>query len=222
VPPPRNRVKAIEKALESRVKQKPSEVDKGALSSKVFTLLEKGKTILQVAIALKIGRDQAKEFYDDWLALKNIDVNRAAVLKGLNTLENLAETEYSLCQTIDDILCALECNKYLFFQSKNKSAITNFEREFNTLTNQNFKTMGAIIKACKGLNPHLSASLLKKSMNLVGFHSLNAFIKEKESFKELGITEDDLKDLGAEELERTLEATPKDLEMLGLKTDAEK
>ena len=86
---------------------------------------------------------------------------------------------------------------------------------FKKIKKENWKTMVEIIKACEDLNPHLSASLLKKFIELQEYSSLKEFIDYK-GISEFNITEAFLKRLGAEELEKTLGATPEDLKILGL------
>lgn len=218
VPVPTRRLKTVRKALDSRSKRKVGEeAGKGELAALVFDLLEKGKPLPQVVITLKITPDVAKELHDKWLGLKEVDVNQPGVLRGLRALKGLAESMCRLCRIIDLILFTLDDYAPQIFQGKEFDFLT-YNKRLSEIKSENFRVLGTIIRACKRFNSSLSSSILKKSMELLGFDSLRHFIEDN-GFRELGIEVDDLKGLGAEELER-LGATSEDLKRLRFKVVA--
>jgi transposase len=72
----------------------------GDKASKVFSLLEKGRTLPQIVIELKLEPEIVKKFYDMWVELKQIDVNEP----NLKKLDQKLESHISNHNGLDRLL----------------------------------------------------------------------------------------------------------------------
>lgn len=82
---------------EAGVKPQTSSVDSdGEEAAAVFELLEKGKSLPKIVIDRKMSPHEARQLHEEWVGLKEIDVNQPIVLKQIKQLQKLLAHEIVL------------------------------------------------------------------------------------------------------------------------------
>jgi hypothetical protein len=108
------RLAATRRALEARLgRAEAKPLSEGEVAAEVFRLLEEGKTIPQVVIALKQPPHVVISLYSEWLKVKRVDVNKPITIKQLEELERrlerrLSEIEARLDKRLKTVEEALE------------------------------------------------------------------------------------------------------------------
>lgn len=74
--------------------ESPTPETDGEQASRLFDKFEKGVSLPQVVIGLKMPPDIVRQFYDQWVELKEIDVNQPIVLKKIKELEEWLMEEF--------------------------------------------------------------------------------------------------------------------------------
>jgi hypothetical protein len=69
-------------------KEEGAPTPQGEIASRVFSLLEKGKTLPQIVITLRLEPEVVKALYDKWIEMKGNDVNVPNVAKLDEKLES--------------------------------------------------------------------------------------------------------------------------------------
>lgn len=89
----RERLATVEEALKSK---RTSVLRENELKARIFEELESGKSLAKIVIDLKADPKVVKEAFEDWRALKEVDVNQPVVLRGLKELEELVKATFDV------------------------------------------------------------------------------------------------------------------------------
>lgn len=76
--------------------EKMAPTQQGEPASRLFQLLEKGRTLSQIVIKLRLEPEAVKELYSEWVSLNQVDVNQPNPEKLDKKLESHISDHYKL------------------------------------------------------------------------------------------------------------------------------
>lgn len=86
---------------EPKEKEETASTQEGELASRVFQLLEKGRTLSQIVIRLKLEPEVVKDLYGKWVGLNQTDVNQPNLDKLDRKLESHISAHFGLDRLLE-------------------------------------------------------------------------------------------------------------------------